>query len=127
MHTDRVAAGRETERLPLLRIGLVAVLGGFFGFAALWFAPFVLDSLPLGSLPRRGLGLILYCVGVPAFYLAQLIDPTSEVLYPSDSNYLYTVYLLCFSSLLSAALFVLAYLVWLRLKRHLRSSKGVAH
>lgn len=121
MQTDRVVARCKTERLPLWRIGLVAVLGGFFGFAALWFTPFVLDALPIGSLPRRWVEFVLQCVGLLASGLAQLIDPMSEVLYPSDSNYGYTIYFLCFFSLFGAAIFVFTYFVWLRLKKCVRS------
>lgn len=120
MQADRAGAWCKTERQLPLRIVLVAVLGGFFGFVALWFAPFVLDALPIGSLPRRGFEFVLQCVGLLASGLAQLIDPESEVLYPSDSNYGYTIYFLCFFSLFGAGLFVVVYLVWLRLKRLVR-------
>jgi len=121
MGTERPFGSRSVGKPSLLRVGVVAAFGGLFGFGFLWFAPLILDVLPFGSLPSRGVGLVLEGIGTVADGLAQLLDPMSEVLYASDSNYGYTIFVLCVSSLIWAGVFVLAYLVLFRFR------KGVLH
>jgi len=117
MGSKRTFGSRSVGKPSLFRIGVVAVIGGLFGFGFLWFAPYIFEILPFGSLPRRGIELVLEGIGMVADGLAQLLDPMQEVLYASDSNYGYTIFVLSASSVLWAGVFVLVYLALSRFKR----------